>query len=126
MSTADTPVEDLDLPSHWSSSARDAFHNVLEERPALAGAEFAALVEAANLITTADALDEVARAADYMSLGASGQPVLHPAVSAATAARTSAAQIFARLVVNGPKTATSASQRAQRAATARHTRARQR
>lgn len=117
-------VDGFDFPDHWTPAARDAFEVVMDARPALGGAEFAALTEAANLITTADALDAVARAAAYMSTGAAGQPVLHPAVSAATTARTAAATVLARLTVSaGPATTTPAASRATRAATARWGRA---
>lgn len=108
-------TELLDFPTHWTQSARDAVESVLEARPTLAGPEWASLVEAANLISTADALDEVARAADYMSVGASGQPVLHPAVGASTAARTAAATILSRLTVGAAASGSSSTQRAQRA-----------
>lgn len=119
-------ADDGVYPAHWSEAARDAVEHVLEARPGLVGAEFAALTEAANLISTADGLDVVARESSYMSVGSAGQPVVHPAVTASTTARAAAATILARLTVAaGPAAAPStASSRAQRAATARWQRAR--
>ncbi len=122
----DLPDEDAyDFPEHWTEAARDAFLVVMEARPNLAGAEYAALAEAANLISTADGLDVVAREAAFMSLGSSGQPVLHPAVAASTTARAAAATILARLTVSAvPLSATPSASRASRAATARWSRER--
>ena len=93
-----TTPDDWDLPSHFSNSARDVFVEVIEERDGeLGGADLGALEQAANLITAADALDEVAREAGYVAHGSMGQVTAHPAVVESRLARTAAATILQRL-----------------------------
>jgi hypothetical protein len=108
-----------DYPEHWSAPARDTYDAVLEQRPDLAGAEFSALVQAGDLITSADGLDAAARQDGMLARGSTGQVVVHPALVEARLARTAASAILARLVpaTAGPKTA---SQRGRDAARARH------
>lgn len=113
-----------DYPDHWTAAARDAVEEVLDVRPELSGADLASLREAAELITAADALGQVARAAGYVATGSTGQPVTHPAQVEARLSRTAAASILARLV--GPAAGQETnSQRQRRAAMARHHGARQ-
>lgn len=105
-------------PLHWSPSARDAWDNVLEERPGLSGAEYAALEQAVELIAVADLLDAAARESGPLVLGSTGQLVTNPALVEARQARTGAATILARLAspTAGAKTN---SQRGREAARAR-------
>lgn len=84
-------------PAHWSPSAKDTWDNVLEERPDLAGAEYAALEQAAALISCADLLDAAARESGPLIGGSTGQLVTNPALVEARQARTAAATILARL-----------------------------
>jgi hypothetical protein len=84
-------------PAHWTDSAIDAIETVLEAQPDLDGPAFAALAQAAELISTADALDEVARAANFVIMGSKGQPAKHPALGEARLARSAAATILGRL-----------------------------
>ena len=97
----DDRAEDLDLPEHLSEEARDLVSGVLEDLTD-AGEEpdaylWAAVLQAAELISTADRLDAVARAADYVAQGSQGQEVLHPAVQEARQARTAAAKTITAL-----------------------------
>lgn len=117
-------MSDLDFPEHWSPAARDLVENVLDARPDLDGREFEALVQAATLTTTADALDDVARAAGYMTTGSQGQPVAHPATVESRLARTAVAQIMARLTPTQTTGALTATERARSAARARWSAAR--
>ncbi|MBT2499789.1 hypothetical protein J7E25_11855 [Agromyces sp. ISL-38] len=105
----------LPLPEHWSAGARDAFSTVIDQRPDLSGADFAALEQAAELIASADALDAAARERGVTSTGSQGQLVVSPLVVEARLARSAAATILARLVAPtaGAKTNT---QRAREAA----------
>lgn len=118
-----SPTDDAaqDLPEHWSQGAQDTYLNVLEQRPDLAGAEYAALEQAVELITAADALDVAARAAGMVATGSTGQVVVHPAAIEARLARTAAAQILARLAPAGAGAKTN-SQRGRDAARARWSR----
>jgi len=86
-----------DWPDHWSEGAKDTAEAVLDAREGLDGPEFAELVQAGELIATADALDEAARAANFIVRGAKGQEGLHPGVTAARQCRSSASQILHRL-----------------------------
>lgn len=86
-----------DYPAHWSGEAIDAFDTVIGQREDLDGAEFAALTQAAELISQASALDEVARAAGYVSTGSARQVVTHPAQIESRLARSKAADVLARL-----------------------------
>jgi hypothetical protein len=86
-----------DYPEHWSSSAIDTVETVLESRPDLAGPEFSALCQAAELISNADHLDEVARADNYVAHSLKSGPVRHPALAEARLARSAAATILGRL-----------------------------
>jgi hypothetical protein len=86
-----------DYPEHWSSGAVDTVETVLAARPDLAGAEFSALCQAAELISSADALDEVARRDNFVATTAKGQPARHPALAEARLARSAAATILGRL-----------------------------
>jgi hypothetical protein len=92
-----------DLPAHWSEGARDTVQSVLDAREDLDGPEFAELIQAGELIATADALDEAARAANFLTAGARGQDVLHPGVTAARQCRASAAQILHLLTPANPE-----------------------
>lgn len=119
--TADHPfpaAEADQLPSHWSPSARDAHDNVLDQRPDLAGAEYASLEQACGLIATADLLEDAVRAEPIVK-GSTGQAVVNPGLTEARLARTAAAAILARLVppTAGAKTN---SQRGRDAARARY------
>lgn len=104
-------------PAHWSPSAVDAFENVLDQRRDLAGAEYAALEQSAELISSADLLEEATRA-EPLTKGSTGQVVVNPGIIEARLARTAAASILARLVpaTSGAKTS---SQRARDAARSR-------
>lgn len=86
------------FPDHWSDAAREAAQEILDARPNLSGADVAALEQAAELVTLADRLGEVAAAAGYVSRSDAGAETTHRAVTEARLARTSAAAIFARLV----------------------------
>ncbi|MDR5691863.1 hypothetical protein RH861_07270 [Agromyces indicus] len=107
------------MPEGWTESARDLFHEVLDERPELAGAELGALEQACALASAAERLDEVALAAGMIAKGSTGQTIVHPAVVEARLARTAAAAILARLVPAGGAGARTNSQRARDAARAR-------
>ena len=85
------------LPEHWSPSAKDAWDNVLEERPELSGAEYAALEQAVELMSVADLLDTAARESGRLIAGSTGQLVTNPALVEARQARTTAATSLARL-----------------------------
>ncbi|GAA4053472.1 hypothetical protein [Agromyces indicus] len=113
------PADDWILPEGWTESARDLFHEVLDERPELAGAELGALEQACALASAAERLDEVALAAGMIAKGSTGQTIVHPAVVEARLARTAAAAILARLVPAGGAGARTNSQRARDAARAR-------
>lgn len=104
------------LPESWTPEARDTWAAITEQRPDMGAAELSALSQACSMESAADRLDAVAQAAGYMSLGASGQPVIHPAVQEARLARTAAAAIFNRLV---PVSSSSGVASARRAASAR-------
>jgi hypothetical protein len=117
--TPDTPPGAAPLPDHWTPDAVDLWETVVEERPDLSGEDVGSLVQACELTSTADALDEVARAAGYVSTGSTGQTVAHPCAVESRQARTSAARIL-----NGLRRAPAAehgspSERARRAARAR-------
>lgn len=101
-------------PAHWSDAAVDAFETVLDQRRDLAGAEYAALEQAAELISSADLLEAAARA-EPLTKGSTGQTTVNPGIVEARLARTAAASILARLVpaTSGAKTS---SQRARDAA----------
>lgn len=106
-----------DLPAEWSPGARDLVGEVLDERPDLAGADLASLWQVGALITSAEALEAVARDAGYVSTGSTGQIVTHPAAVEARLARTAAAGILAKL---SPSAGASRETQARRAARARH------
>lgn len=110
-------LDGWELPDHWTDAARDLFAEVLDERPDLSGADLGSLEQACELSTAAEALSAVARAASYVSTGSTGQPVVHPAAIEARLARTAAATILARLA---PSQAIRFTERARRAARARH------
>ena len=95
--TITDPPPGWNLPPDWTEAARDLFLGVLDERPALAGAELAALEQAAALASSAERLDVVAQAAGMIATGSTGQTTVHPAVVESRLARTAAAQILARL-----------------------------
>lgn len=104
----DTPLE---LPAHWSDAAREAAEEVLATREDLSGADVAALEQAAELVTLADAMTAVAATAGYVSRSDAGAETTHRAVTEARLARTSAAAIFARLVGDNSATSRSAAGR---------------
>lgn len=114
----DTPG-DLEVPDHWTRDAVDLWETVVEERADLSGEDVAALAHACELTSTADRLDEVARAADYVATGSQGQETLHPAVAESRQARTAAARILAGLRRPAEASHGSPSERARRAARAR-------
>ena len=109
-------LDGWEIPADWTDTARDLFAEVLAERPDLGGADLGALQHAAALTSAADRLDEVARAAGYVSSGSTGQPTVHPAVVESRLARTAAASILNRL---SPTTTARNTERATRAARAR-------
>jgi len=119
---AEAPEDDVldgfDLDPTWSPNAVEAFREVLTVRPDIAGPELVALDQAATLITTAEALEQIAREASYVATGVKGQTVVHPAVPEARQSRVAAAQIMARLtvVVAGPRMTNSERGRAAAAA----------
>ncbi|MFL0357832.1 hypothetical protein [Curtobacterium flaccumfaciens] len=90
-------ADDWELPQHYTDAARDAVHNVLKARPDLDGGDVGALEQAGELISLADGLADVARAAGLVSTGSTGQVTVHPAVTEARLARTAAAAILAKL-----------------------------
>lgn len=95
------PDSPRDHPAHWSQEAVDAFEETLDGLPEgtdLQGPAWAVLVSIAELLTVASALEEQARAANYLATGSAGQVVTHPAVDSARAARVSATQLLARLI----------------------------
>lgn len=102
----------FDFPDHWSPAAREAVEEVLDARPDLSGADVASLEQAAELVTLADALAAVARAAGYVSTGDAGQQTTHRAVTEARQARAQAAAIFGRLGDSTASTDRSAAGRA--------------
>ncbi|WP_159619879.1 hypothetical protein [Arthrobacter zhaoguopingii] len=110
---------DWDIPEDWTAGARDAFLNVVEQRPDLSGAELAGLEQAAALISIAEKLDEAAQGAGLLVLGSTKQLVVNPGVIEARLARTSAASILARLVPVSAGAKTN-SQRGREAARARY------
>lgn len=118
MTTTETTDEaSASWPESWTPGAVDAAETVLEQRPDLAGAEWASLMEAAAMITAADHLDEVAAAESYVSKGSTGQTIVHPAVVEARLNRTAAATILARLFpAHGGRMSPSAKGRAGAAA----------
>ena len=120
--TSPISTSEWKLPLDWTTSARDLFLGVLDERPALAGAELAALEQAAALASAAERLDTVALAAGMIAAGSTGQTTVHPAVVEARLARTAAAQILARLKPP-PAIGATASHRGRAAAAARWQRA---
>lgn len=123
--SADSPGATA-VPDHWSTDAVDLFETVAEERPSLTGEDVASLVHACELTTTADRLDEVARRAEFVATGSTGQEILHPAVAESRQARAAAARILAALrPVDGAEHGTP-SERARRAANARWARHRRR
>jgi hypothetical protein len=129
MTNEDT--DDLDLPDHFSEEARDLVSGVLADLDE-AGEEpdaylWAALLQAGELISTADRLDEIARAAEYVTTGSQGQEVLHPAVPQARTARVEAGKIVLGLrgkVETRNRFASGAGGSASRAAAARWSQAR--
>jgi hypothetical protein len=119
MTDTDTERDLPEIPDHWTRDAVDLFETVAEERPDLSGEDVTSLVHAAELTTTADRLDEVARAADFEATGSQGQTILHPAVAESRQARTAAARILAGLRRPPESAHGSPSERARRAARAR-------
>lgn len=119
----DTPSGELDVevPDHWTTDAVDLFEAVVEERSGvLSGEDLSSLVHAAELTTTADRLDAVARSADYVATGSTGQVVVHPAVPESRQARTAASKILTALARRHEEPAHgSPSERARRAARVR-------
>ncbi|SEJ45292.1 hypothetical protein [Demequina mangrovi] len=111
---APSTADEWPLPDDWTPEARDVFLGVLDERPDLAGAELSSLSQAAALVSSADRLDEAARAAGYVSTGSMGQPVVHPASVESRLARTAAATILARLAASGPASRTAKARGAAR------------
>lgn len=107
--TDDTYEEDLVLPEHFTDEARDlveGFLDDLDDDAEVDALTWGALIQAGTLISTADRLDAVARAADYMIEGSQGQQVLHPALQEARQARSTAAATITRLRPKNPGGAT--------------------
>ncbi|MDN4479910.1 hypothetical protein [Demequina muriae] len=102
----------FDLPDHWTTAARETVEEVLSVRPDLDGADLGALEQAAELISQADALRDVASAAGWVSRSDSGAEVPHRAAAEARQARASAAAILGRLVDVNAQTDRSAAGRA--------------
>lgn len=103
--TDDTHEDDLTLPDHFSGEARDlveGFLDDLDDDVEVDALTWGALIQAGELISTADRLDAVARAVDYMIEGSQGQQVLHPALQEARQARSTAASTLARLRPKDP------------------------
>jgi hypothetical protein len=115
----DSPVDSASLPAYWSPAARDAVEGILSEHPDLTSADLAALEQAAELVTFADAAAQAAREAGNVSTGSAGQLTAHPLAVEARHARADAASIFAR-IARRPMTAGQRSARARRAANARY------
>lgn len=115
----DDVLADFAFPDRWHADALDAAREVLSERPDLAGPELVALESACNLLDTASRLEEIARAADFVGIGASGQQVCHFAVGEARLARVQSAAILHRLTVLTSGPAMTNSQRGRAAAQAR-------
>lgn len=111
------PLDDWNLPDDWTDGARDVFAEVLDDRPDLAGADVGALESACALISAADRLGDVARAAGMVAIGSTGQVVVHPAAVEERLARTAAATILARL---SPTRGARFAERARGAARVRH------
>ncbi|WP_346960758.1 hypothetical protein [uncultured Arthrobacter sp.] len=111
---------DLDYPEHWTESARDAFESVMAQRPGLEGAEFASLVQVAELLTSADLLEAEARKTGLLVPGSTGQLTTNPGVVEGRLARTAAATILARLVPPSKGGAMTNSERGRMAARARY------
>lgn len=99
MADSDTDPHAVELPAHWTEGARDTFHNVLDERPDLSGADFASLDQACALISSAELLEVAAREAGVLVKGSTGHPTVNPALTEARLARTDSAQILRRLGV---------------------------
>jgi hypothetical protein len=95
-------MDAIGIPDHWSQDARDTVETVLTAREGLDGPEFSELLQAGELIATADALDKAAGASDFIVTGAKGGVSLHPGVNAARQCRATAAQILHRLVPPNP------------------------
>lgn len=114
-------LDDFEVPEHWTAEARDTFEQVMEERPDLGAEDFSSLLQAVELISTADRLDEVARKAGFVQIGSQGQERLHEAVSESRLSRTAAAAILRQLRRASGDEAKhgSPSERARRAARAR-------
>lgn len=108
-----------DFPAHWTPAARDVVAEVLDVRPDLSGADLASLREAAELVTAADELAEVARTAGHVATGSRGQPITHPATVEARLSRQAAASILARLAAPSSGASMTNTERARQAARAR-------
>ena len=130
--THEEEPDDLGLPEHLTEEARDLVSGVLDDLDE-AGEEpdaytWGALMQAAELISTADRLDRIARDADYVSTGSQGQEVLHPAIPQARTARVEAGKIIVALrgkAETRHRFAAGAGGSASRAASARWSQARQ-
>ena len=129
--THETEPDDLGLPDHLTDEARDLVSGVLEDLDE-AGEEpdaylWAALLQAAELISTADRLDAIARAAEYVQAGSQGQEKLHEAIPQARTARVEAGKIIVALrgkVETRHRFASGAGGSASRAASSRWAKAR--
>ncbi|PPF69936.1 hypothetical protein [Rathayibacter sp. AY1E6] len=106
-------------PEHWPDVVRDAFDAVLEQRRDLAGAEFAALETACELLAAGEAHAIVAREAGGVATGSTGQIVVHPSSVESRLARTAAAGILARLVPPPTSGKLTASERGRQGAASR-------
>jgi hypothetical protein len=119
----DDVLSAFSLPEAWGDLARSSFEEVATVRPDIEGSELVALETACAMLDTAERLEAVARAAGYLSVGAAGQPVMHPFVPEARLARSQAAGIMHRLTAVATGPAMTNSQRGRVAAQARWSKA---
>ncbi|MWV50032.1 hypothetical protein GRS96_12205 [Rathayibacter sp. VKM Ac-2803] len=106
-------------PEHWPAVVRDAYESVIAQRPELAGAEFAALETACELLAAGEAHAVVAREAGGVATGSTGQIVVHPSSIESRLNRTAAAGILARLALPPTNGKLTASERGRQGAAAR-------
>jgi hypothetical protein len=96
-------MPDSDYPPHWPEEAVELYEDVLGNLGEdLNGPELQALVQAAELVASASALEEVARSAGYVATGSTGQTIVHPAVVEARLARSKVADVMQRLTSHSP------------------------
>lgn len=106
-------------PEHWPDAVRDVYDSVIEQRPDLAGAEFATLETACELLAAGEAHAVVAREAGGVATGSTGQIVVHPSSVESRLNRTAAAGILARLAPPPTSGRLTASERGRQGAAGR-------